>query len=373
MEFPRSEKIGTTLYAVIALTLLAPIMGGSTELWAQATLSILTGLLFLLFPARKSLGLLPNLVLSGLFVLAMVAFLPAHWFPIPEWHADLTKLGVQLPATISAQPWLTLESTLAFLLGLSWAYYLLGLDWSPAARRRAWFLIGAGIVALAGALTVSFILKKRIPFWPDVPEFGFFPNRNHTSNVLGLGGILVYALALRGFDEGRKNWWVWFAALSLICWALILNYSRAGIVLLCGGALVWHIYWLRTPGHKRRPFIAYGAFALLLALFAWDGGKTAMRFGHETAQFFSLSHNMRFAIYRDAFDLSLKSPLTGIGLKNFAAIFAANQHFSVGPDIACLSHLLLPLPVWPSQDLSRCADCCCLRPPLNAADGLFES
>jgi len=335
MEFPRSEKATPIHYIVIALTLLAPTMGGCTQLWAQATLVTLTGLFFLLFPARKSLGLFANLALAALLLLAAAAFLPAHWFSTPEWRSQLTKLGIQLPATISAQPWLTLQSALSFLFGLSWAYYLLQLDWSLGARRKAWSVIAAGIVALAGALTVSFILKKHIPFWPDVPEFGFFPNRNHTSNVLGLGGILTYALALRGFAEHRRNWWVWIAALSLICWALILDFSRAGIIILCGGIFAWNLYWLLASHHRRRPLIGYAVIVLLLALFAWDGGKTAMRFGREqTSEFFSLQRNMRFLVYRDAVDLSLKSPLTGIGLHNFAALFTTDQHLSEDVDIA---------------------------------------
>jgi tetratricopeptide (TPR) repeat protein len=335
MELPIREKIGPAHYIVISLTVLAPVMAGCTTVWARAAITICTGLLFLLFPARRSLGLYPNLAMAGLLALALFAFLPARWFPVPTWRSELAKLGAQLPATITAQPWLTLESALVLLLGLSWTYYLMGLDWNWDARRKTWVSVAAAIVALAGALTASFLLKKRIPFWPDVPEFGFFPNRNQTSNVLGLGGILVYALALRGFEEGRKNWWVWLAALSLICSALILNYSRSGIILLCGGVLAWHLYWLIRSEQKRRPLIASGAILLLLALLAWSGGKTAMRFSREeTAKFFSLSQNGRFPIYRDAVDFSLKSPLAGIGLNNFGAVFTTNQHFSAGPDIA---------------------------------------
>jgi tetratricopeptide (TPR) repeat protein len=335
MKFSKTDKIAPANYFVIALTVAAPIMGGATSLWALAALAICTGLLFLLLPPRKSLGRLPNLAFAALFALALVGFLPARWFPMPQWRTELEKLGVQLPETVSAQPWLTLESALLLLLGLSWTYYLLSLDWNWDARRKSWFCVATATVALAGALTVSSLLHKRIPFWPDAPEFGFFPNRNHTSNVLGLGGILIYALAFRSLTDGSKNWWIWIAALSLVCGALILNYSRAGIVLLCGGVLAWHLYWLITSRHKRRPLIASVAILLLLGLFAWSGGKTAMRFAREeTAKFFSLSENGRVAIYRDALDLSIKSPLTGIGLNNFGAVFTINQHFSVAEDIA---------------------------------------
>ncbi|PYK96713.1 MAG: hypothetical protein DME32_17150, partial [Verrucomicrobia bacterium] len=136
-------------------------------------------------------------------------------FPLSDWRAVLEKLGARLPATVSAQPWLTFQSTLQFLLGLSWGYYLLATDWSLPARRKAWTFIALLIVGLAVAITVANFLQTRIPFWPHTPEFGFFPNRNHTSNVLGIGGILVYALALDGFGRRQRHWWIWIAALSL--------------------------------------------------------------------------------------------------------------------------------------------------------------
>src|SRR5690242_2996775 len=110
-------------YAVIVLTILAPLLGGSTTLWAQATIMALTGLLFLIAPARRSLGA----ALSVLFLLIAAApfteFLPARLFAQPDWRATLVRFGVTLPSTWSPQPWLTLESACLLCLGLAWAYY----------------------------------------------------------------------------------------------------------------------------------------------------------------------------------------------------------------------------------------------------------
>jgi tetratricopeptide (TPR) repeat protein/O-antigen ligase len=328
----RFKNVSPILYFVLVLTVLAPFLGGSGHLWAQAVIALSTGVLLLLFPPKNSLGLVPNVAFVTLFALSLTAFLPAWWSP--QWRADLVKLGADLPATISPQPWLTFQGVCLLLLQLSWAYYVLACDWTFPDRRRGWSLFGAAIVALAALLTVCFTLHLRIPFWPHAPEYGFFSNRNHTSNVLALGGILVYALAMRGFDEGRRNWWLWLAALSLICWALILNYSRAGIVLLGAGIVAWHLYWSITSEHKRRPLIASGAILFLIALFVWNGGKTAMRFGQETAQFFFPSENMRLAIYRDTLQLSAEAPLTGVGLRNFSPIFTTKPHPFIGEGVA---------------------------------------
>ncbi len=320
-------------YVVLALTALAPILGGCTKLWAAASLAAASGLLFLIAPPKRSLGRLPNIAFAALIALSLVAFLPSRWFPLSDWRSVLEKLGAQLPATVSAQPWLTFQSTLQFLLGLSWGYYLLAADWSLAARKTAWTFIALLIVGLAAAITVANFLHARIPFWPHTPEFGFFVNRNHTSNVLGIGGILVYALALHGFARRQRHWWIWIAALSLICWALILDYSRAGIILLVAGVAAWHLFWLITSSNKRRPLIASAGILLLLLLFAWNGGKTIMRFIDQESDFLSPS-NMRFAIYRDALDLTTQAPLTGIGLPNFSYVFSTAQIHSVGEDVA---------------------------------------
>ena len=328
----RSKNVSPILYFVLVLTVLAPFLGGSNHLWAQAVIALGTGLLLLLFPPKNSLGLVPNIAFVALFALSLAAFLPAWWSP--QWRTDLVKLGADLPATISPQPWLTLQGILLLLLQLSWAYYVLARHWTLPERRRGWPLFGASIVGLAALLTICFLLHQRIPFWPHAPEYGFFSNRNHTSNVLGLGGILVYALAMSGFDEGRRTWWLWLAALSLICWALILNFSRAGIVLLGVGVVAWHLYWSLTSEHKRHPLIASGAILFLIALFAWNGGKTAMRFGRETAQFFFPSENTRLAIHADAFRLSAESPLTGIGLRNFSPVFMTKPHAFIGDTVA---------------------------------------
>lgn len=315
-------------YAVIGLTALAPAMGGSTELWAQGALAIGTGLLLTLAPPRRSLGLVPNLGFVALFLIALTAFLPMSWFNPPDWWIDMSRLGAQLPGTRSPQPWLTLQWTGLLLLALVWMYYLATFEWSRRVRDNACVVFGIAILALAAALTLSFILTFRIPFWPDTTELGFFPNRNQTGNVLGLGGVMIYALGLQRFHEDRKYWWLWLASLPLLCWALILNYSRAGIILFFLGALAVHIYWWSATKERRRPLVAFGGLALLIALFIINGGATLVRFGKETAGFFSPPQNLRLSIFRDAISLIEKSPLLGSGLGNFRGLFALNRNYS---------------------------------------------
>ena len=316
--------------AIVALTLLAPALGGSTTLWAQAFLALGTGLLFVLAPPRRSLGWIANSAFVALLLLALAACLPAAWFGDNEFRVALTKLGVQLPSTRTLQPWITLESVLLLFLGLTWSYGLLAYDWGRERRRRAWLIYALGILALSVTLIVAAVAKTRVPLWPDVREFGFFPNRNQTSNVLGLGGVMIYALGLQQFQENKRYWWLWFASLSVICWALILNYSRAGILLFFCGALAVHIYWWSTSRDRRRSLIAFGGLILLVVLFVVDGGATFTRFGlAETRSFFLPAENLRLGIYRDAFALAAKFPLLGVGLGNFRPLFAIDRSYSL--------------------------------------------
>lgn len=319
--------------AIVALTALAPFLGGSTQLWAQAAICSGCGLLFVLAPPRFSLGLFPNSAFIALLFLALLAFLPARWLTPDPLHVQFSQLGIQLPETWSPQPWLTLGSSCLLLLGLAWTYYLFAQPLDLPLRIQAWRVYTLAILSLAAILTVANALKLRVPFWPDVKEFGFFPNRNQTSNVLALGGIMIYATGLQHFREHKKNWWVWLASLSLICWALILNYSRSGIILLFAGVLAWHLWWLKTSKWRSRAIFALGGFALMLALFVAVGGETLSRFGGATMQSLSPAENARVAIYHDALELSAQSPAIGIGLGNFPAVFSPHRQTSIAENM----------------------------------------
>ena len=316
------------VWAIVGVTLLAPALGGTTELWAMATIMALTGVLFLIAPPRHSLPVVPALLLLALFLLALGAFLPASLSSFPTWRLDLIKLGADLPSTRSPQPWLTWQWSCLLLLVILWSYYLLAFTWTRQLRERALAAFAIGVLFLGAVLVVAHVTRQRVPFWPDVPEFGFFPNRNQTSNVFGLAGIVIYAIGLHRLQERRPTWWLWLFSLSLICWALILNYSRAGIILFFGGACAWHLWWISQARRRRGPTIALAALALLVGLLLLNGGKTLARFESESADFVSLQQNGRVQIYRDALHLTQETPLLGIGLGNFRSLFSAARHYS---------------------------------------------
>src|SRR5438477_11000572 len=86
-------------YVVLALSALAPLLGGPTKLWAAASLAAATGLLFLIAPPTRSLGRVPNIAFAALIALALAAFLPARWFAFPDWRSVLEILCTDPAAT----------------------------------------------------------------------------------------------------------------------------------------------------------------------------------------------------------------------------------------------------------------------------------
>jgi tetratricopeptide (TPR) repeat protein len=311
----------------VGITILAPAMGGSVQLWAQALLAILVGALFFVAPPRKFLGWFPTLLFLGVGLAALISFLPAPWFPLPDWRAEFSRLGISLPQTVTPQPWLTIESAGLLWLGLAWAYYLCVCEWPASIREKAWDAFAFGILSLAAMMMTAYAIHTHVPFWPVVKEYGFFPNRNQTSNVLGLAGIMIYANAFQHLQRGQKSGWWWLASLALICWALIQNYSRSGILLFFAGALGWHIWWLVSEREGgRTKILAWGPLAVLIALLLAAGGETLVRF-KDTAETLSIEDG-RILIFRDATGLFMQSPVVGIGLGNFRSLFSAHRQLS---------------------------------------------
>src|SRR5437764_10621206 len=108
---------------VALLPVLACFLGGATQKWEEGLVITLLALCLLVRPPRFSLGVFTNLVLLTLFILAVVAFLPARWFFQPEWRAAFVNdFGIQLPSTLTPQPWITLSYLVSFAAGLSWLY-----------------------------------------------------------------------------------------------------------------------------------------------------------------------------------------------------------------------------------------------------------
>jgi tetratricopeptide (TPR) repeat protein len=325
MDDRASSLSRSRAFAVLAV--LAPALGGSTELWARGVLLVATAALLIVWPPRRSPGACWIILALALAGLAAAAFLPASWFPTPAWRQLLTgTFEVPLVATRSAQPWQTTEAGGLCLSALIFALALFAHPWSREERRDAARFYALGILFLSGLAVGAHFASWHVPWWPRAANsgagFGFFPNRNQTSNVLALAGIMATALGFEALSRRRKAGYGWFAGVVLLGVALVLAYSRAGIALFFCGAAAWVLLSMRFAAAKKGPALVFAAVAILLTAFLLFGGETLERFRREPG---SPVTDFRVVIQRDAVRVAALQPWLGTGLGNFEPVYAITR------------------------------------------------
>src|SRR5438093_11675444 len=318
---------------VALLPVLACFLGGATQKLEEGLIITILAFYLLVRPPRFSLGTLTNLVLLILFILAAVAFFPARWFFQPEWRAALANdFGIQLPSTLTPQPWITLGYLVSFAAGLSWLYIISTQDLQLREVRFQLRLFTSGIALLAAICIALSLARTTFSFWHNDQNFGPFPNRNQTGTLVGLAAIVILAVAQDDLRKRRKRWIVWILALVLIGAAIILNSSRCGIAILMAGSA----FWLGALAFRQRsPWrlaLGISLFLLLLLLTALllFGGQTLERFHLHDFGSTGISSNLRWQIFHDTFRLIRNSPWCGIGFGNFESIFAICRDASLG-------------------------------------------
>jgi tetratricopeptide (TPR) repeat protein len=308
--------------AIPALPVLACFLGGATEKWAEGVVVSLLGLILLVDPPKLSLGRSLNLILLAAVAFAATAFLPGSWFMQPEWRLVLENdFGINLPSTLSPQPWISLGCLVSFLAGLSWLYYVSALDLDLREVRQQIRHFAVGVVLLAALCLALHAAHTALPFWHNQRGFGPFPNRNQTANLFGLTAIVILACAQDDIRHGRKRWIAWLFGFALIVVAIILDFSRAGILILVAGSALWLGAFALCKGSASRIALGLSAVFVLLTVLLVFGGKTFERF-HLRPDAGEMGADFRWAIFHDAFQLIRASPWCGIGLGNFDAVFA---------------------------------------------------
>src|SRR6267154_3331897 len=210
--------------AVPALPVLACFLGGATVKWSEGIVVALFGLMLLAQPPKVSWGPALNIILLALLAAAATAFLPANWFLQPAWRTVLVEdFGINLPGTLSPQPWITLGCFLSFLAGLSWLYYVSTLDLELRDVRAQLRFFAFGVACLAGFCIALHYAHTALSFWHNARGFGPFPNRNQTANLFGLTAVVILACGQEDIRQGRKRWVIWLLSFGVIVAAIILN------------------------------------------------------------------------------------------------------------------------------------------------------
>ena len=314
---------------------MAPALGGATQLWAKGVLLLAMAAVFITTPPAVSLGRAWNVIFLALGGLALAAFLPAGLIAGPESRRMLIeKFGLRLPWTLSAQPWLGVEACCLYFAGLAWAYFLIAYRWGAPDRERAVRFYCIGVTALACVSMASYAAGIRVPFWSTVGNspinFGFFPNRNETANVLALAAILMMALAYESCKRHGNRGVLWFIPILLTCVALAFDQSRAGVVVFFGGAAAWTLWMLLSTRSKMTGTLCLAGLVLVLAAFLLFGGETLRRFQGEPQPDGPGVRTDRVSLQSDALALTSQAPLLGQGIGNFEYLFPLYREKSAG-------------------------------------------
>ncbi|MDQ6808375.1 MAG: O-antigen ligase family protein [Verrucomicrobiota bacterium] len=314
------------------LPVFACFLGGATAKWAEGIVVLLFGFLLLADPPRVSLGRILNFLFLGVLAFSAISFLPARWFFRPDWRVALTNdFGIALPASVTPQPWVTLGYLASFLAALVWLYYVCAREVETRDVRRELRLFAGGIASLAGLCVALYFSHAALPFWHNERGFGPFPNRNQTANVFAIAAIVILACGYDDIRNGRKRWIAWALAIAVVVAAVVLDFSRAGIVILVAGSGLWLALFACRSGSTARIAVGVSLLLVLLTTLLLFGGKTLERFDlRGTGAYAGMSSELRWLIFRDAFHLISRSPWCGIGLGNFDSVFAIFRNASVG-------------------------------------------
>jgi hypothetical protein len=104
--------------------------------------------------------------------------------------------------------------------------------------------------------------------------------------------------------------------------AIILNFSRSGILIFVAGSAFWLGAFMFRQRSPSRLALGVSFLLLLLTVILLFGGQTFERFHLRDFGSASISMDFRWRIFHDTFRLIRDSPWCGIGLGNFESIFA---------------------------------------------------
>lgn len=310
--------------------MVAILLCGSKEPWALGVFASLVGLTALVAAPRLAVSRRLTLPLLAGLLLCLGAFLPASWFPLPEWRIILQRdFGISMAATRSPQPWITFESWVTLAVSAAWLFFCLGRGFSEAERRRALRIITGFMAVLACVAMVVNVLKVDIPFWRGVSKewfFGPFPNRNNFSGLLAIGVLLGLAITYDAFRCRQRYWWGYLVAIAPMFVAVLANSSRMGVIALFIGVGTWMFTASLSRQSVQRAAIFLALLVVAAAAAMLFGGQLMTRFtGGEEGVVATLAKDARWQMFQDATDLTISSPAFGIGLGNFEPIFAMTR------------------------------------------------
>ena len=319
----------------------AVFLAGGARQGATGIFFVCAGLAMIVFAPNRVVPLRYWLLCAGILAASSLSLLPQTWFPTPEWRQAL--LGYQ---AFPSLPWITLapRETIYWLVLLASALvtglFSLG---HPVRSGVKLYVALLGLLACAGYAALAIYAKTtgwEYPFFDkrgwSPPEFGFFPNRNHTAALLVTGSVLALGIIREAWSARRPfAFLLAVGSLGLCVYSLLFySISRGGVVFLVVGVLLWLAVLGRA--HRSLPLLvsSLAIAGTLVWIFLISEGQARNRIldflGMEEAsqpKFFA--GDLRSKIFLDTLHIIRDYPLTGTGLGTFGYVFPFYMQASI--------------------------------------------
>lgn len=312
--------------------MLLVLLGGSHNAVALGVALLLPGVAIIVKPPSMGLGKWADFGVVGLLGVLLLAFLPQFYWPAAEWRTEAVEaFGIQLPAVLSVQPWISFEAWIMAVAGFAWLYA--ALQWRINFHGRRWlsFWLSILLAGLAGAVVWGNLVGSRYPGAEEATAFSFFPNRNQTANFLVLGGVATFAYAMDGLRSRTVLPLVGVPASALCLVGLVLGVSRAGVLLYFIGVGLWFLLSLRTHSMPRFLKIGFPVVVVAFSVVVSSNQRTVQRIISFLTSDSQLEEEFRVKMYKDTLGMVLDAPLSGFGVGNFPAVFPQYREASANP------------------------------------------
>ncbi|HKK18263.1 MAG TPA: O-antigen ligase family protein [Opitutales bacterium] len=315
------------------------LLGGGHNVFALSLSLLLPGLALVYHPPRQSPGKWMDRMALAFVAVLLLAFIPQFYWPDPDWRTAAEEIfAIDLPSSLSIQPWISFEAWLCALAGLGWLYA--AISWEINHTGRKWFYFAVSVVVATLSLVVLWGNMNGVKYFAAEKStvFSFFPNRNQTANFLAVGGVASFGYALCALRTRRLLPLVGLIASGLAFFALVWGISRAGVLLFFGGMVLAYLLQSASGRVPKALKFVFPVLIIAFSIFLVSNSRTTERIVEFVASSDDWSDDYRLLMARDAWAMIEGAPLTGHGLGNFSVIFpqyrdlSANYQRAVHPE-----------------------------------------
>lgn len=309
-------------YALTAV--LVVFFGAGREPWSKSLALLAMGLVIVIAPPRFHLRSVPTITLLCLALAPVSGLLPAAWFgSLEDWRLRLiNEWSVPLSSSVSPEFWTTLESWLVLVSAVVWFWSCLGQNFSDSGRKLVLRILSVFGLVLAVTSLLEFNALLPMPWWPRSRDttmavgLGPFANHNHASSFFAFCCVLSAAAAYDSFRH-KSRWWIaHIVSLLLQLTCILVNTSRAGLMLFFVGMTLWLATAAMKRGLLRKMMVSMALVLSVGSLVLVAGGQLSERLKARPVTEM-LSSDLRWQLAEESLSAVAKTPWTGRGLGLF--------------------------------------------------------